>query len=56
MGVGIYWLQRRGLSPLLIVLVAFLVFILLPPIFFISLFLPGLLDTWYDFRSMEKEA
>ena len=51
MAVGVFWLRKRGLSTFAIVAVYAFLFALLPPLFILSLLLPGVLDTWFDFRS-----
>jgi hypothetical protein len=56
LAVGIFWLQGKGFSTFLVGALYLFLFALLPPIFFLILFLPGLLDTWYDFRSLGEIA
>jgi hypothetical protein len=56
LAVGVYWLQIRGLSSILIGVMYVFLFFLLPPAFFVCLFFPGLLDTWFDFRSLSKDV
>jgi hypothetical protein len=52
MAVGLFWLRNKGLSNLSIWAIYLFLFLVLPPVFFLALFLPGLLDTWFDFRSL----
>jgi hypothetical protein len=56
LAVGVYWLRGKGLSPIFIGAIYAFLFGVLMPVFLLSLFLPGVLDTWYDFRSMGKVA
>ncbi len=51
LAVGIFWLRKRGFSMMGIGAAYAFLFALLPPLFIICLLLPGVLDTWYDFRA-----
>ncbi len=51
LAVGIFWLRKRGLSTIGIGAAYAFLFALLPPLFIICLLLPGVLDTWFDFRA-----
>ncbi len=55
LAVGVYWLRGKGLSPILIGVMYVFLFLLLPPAFFVCLFIPGLLDTWFDFRALSED-
>ncbi len=55
LAVGLFWLRNKGLSNLSIWAIYLFLFLVLPPVFFLSLFLPGLLDTWFDFRALGSE-
>jgi len=51
LAVGIFWLRKRGLSMVGIGAIYAFLFALLPPLFIICLLIPGVLDTWFDFRT-----
>jgi uncharacterized protein YybS (DUF2232 family) len=52
LAVGLYWLKAKGLSMVLIGALYMFLFFVLPPAFLLCLLIPGLLDTWFDFRSL----
>ena len=54
LAVGVFWLRDKGLSHLFIGAMYMFLFLVMPPVFILSLFIPGILDTWFDFRSLGK--
>jgi hypothetical protein len=52
LAVGVFWLRGKGFSTFMIGAMYLFLFFVLPPAFLAGLFLPGLLDTWFDFRSL----
>ncbi len=55
LAVGIFWLKGKGLSTVIIGSIYTFVFLVLPPLLIVCLFVPGLLDTWFNFRALGSD-